>query len=126
MAFLRLYRIFELEFAATLKSERAAAALPQVYEKLRTLHAVSEMDILRRTIKRSIVPALRFTRDDFKALFGADLPNREQYKKLSKWLEAGTPLPDDCRAQAIYCIRCALVHSKFSETERSLWALLAT
>jgi hypothetical protein len=121
VAFLRLYRIFELEFAATLQSEIAGAALSQVYEKLRTLHSVSEIEILRRTIERSAAPIRRFTRDDFKALFGSELPARDQYKKLAKWLEAGTALPDDCRAQAIYYTRCALVHSKFSETERFLF-----
>lgn len=121
VAFLRLYRIFELEFAATLKAEMSSAPLTQVYEKLRTLHSVSELDILKRTIDRSTVPISRFTCDNFRALFGADLPTREHYKKLARWLETGVALPNDSRALLIYYVRCALVHSKFSETERFLF-----
>ncbi|MGA9511866.1 MAG: hypothetical protein WBV55_24825 [Candidatus Sulfotelmatobacter sp.] len=121
IAFLRLYRIFELEFAATLQSEMAKAALSQVYEKLRMLHSVNEIEILRRTIDRSLVPVTRFTCGDFRTLFGAQPPSREQYKRLAKWVESGTGLPEDCRAHVIYYIRCALVHRKFSETEQFLF-----
>jgi hypothetical protein len=121
VAFLRLYRIFELEFAATLQAGIASAPLSQVYEKLRTLHSASELEILRRTIDRSVVPVSRFTCSDFQALFGPEPPSRDQYRKLSSWLAVGTTLPDDCRAPAVYFIRCALVHSKSSETERFLF-----
>lgn len=121
VAFLRLYRIFELEFAATLKDEMSTAALPEVYERLRSLHSVSELEILKRTIERSSVAISRFTCDDFRALFGSHEPSREQYKKIAKWLDTGAAVPNDCRGQLIYYIRCALVHSKFSETEKFLF-----
>lgn len=121
VAFLRFYRIFELEFAATIRDAMNTAALSQVYATLRTLHGMTELEILKRTLNRSAVVFSQFTCDDFRALFGTDPPMREQYRKLATWLESGTVLPTECRALVIYYIRCALVHSKFTETERFLF-----
>jgi len=124
VAFLRFYRIFELHFAAAIQNEIAGAPLRQVYEKIRRMQGASELDILRRTLDNSRVSFSRFTASDFEALFGLGYkPKAEQYRAIVRWLENNPPttVPENCRAQIIYYVRCALVHSKLSDTEPFLF-----
>jgi hypothetical protein len=122
VVFLRFYRIFELQFAATIQSEITRAPLGKVYETLRTLHSASELDVLRRTFDMSNVAFDRFTRTDFHELFGQPFqPVRDQYRPISNWLTSGNALPMNCRAPLVYFVRCALVHSKITEAEKFLF-----
>lgn len=119
----RLYRIFELEFAATLKSDIAATPLNKVYEKIRSLPSVGEQKTLEMIVTKSLVSFTEFTAGDLYALFGVGhRPARDAYKPISAWLNSGSQYPpNECRAHIIYYVRNALVHSKVSEADQFLF-----
>jgi hypothetical protein len=124
LAFIRLYRIFEIEFAIAIRTQIATAPLPELIGILRSNQNSTELDTLRKVFDRSNVPFAQFSRGDWDTLFGtAHVPRREQYSSLSKWVsdpkKPNFP-PNHCRAHLVYYIRNALVHAKMQEGDVSL------
>jgi hypothetical protein len=124
LAFIRLYRIFEIEFAIAIRSQIAAAPLSELIGILRSNQNSSELDTLRKVFDRSNVSFAHFSRNDWDTLFGAaHVPGREQYGSLSKWVsDPARPNfpPDPCRAYLVYYVRNALVHAKMQKGDVSL------
>lgn len=124
LAFIRLYRIFEIEFATTVKAQIANAPLPELIGILRSNQSSTELETLRKVLDRSNTPFTHFSRSDWDILFGSThTPSRDSYGGLTKWLadpaKPSTP-PLPCRAYLIYYVRNALVHAKMQKGDVSL------
>ena len=119
----RLYRIFELKFAQSVKDDISNTPLSQVWKKLKDLK-LSELKALETTVASSPMQFQRFSSTDFDNLFGAGHlpPEGGQYGLLRNWLNRRTTLypVNGCRAHIIYYVRNALVHSKVSDGDTFL------
>ncbi|MGI4816009.1 MAG: hypothetical protein ACRYGG_22120 [Janthinobacterium lividum] len=118
----RLYRIFELEFARSIQKDIASTNINQLWNKLKTLK-LSELKGLETTVAQTTSTFSRFTRTDFDNLFGAAHHVPDQYVALRAWLRDSThTIPaGSCRAHIVYYVRNALVHSKASDGDPSLF-----
>ena len=112
--FLRLYRVLETQFAVTFKHQFAGATPYEVLDLIARLRKqFSELIMLRQTIARASLAPTRFTRQDFNQLFPAPPPLADQYTELKNWLSTSSAQPlGNARADLIYYVRNALVHSK--------------
>ncbi len=123
VTFHRFYRIFELEFAVSLKAEIAATPVREIYKKLKDLK-ITELKALDTTVMNSLVPFTDFSLSDFDSLFGPGHlpPSGGSYQILINWLKNKTPNnpPNECRAQLLYYVRNALVHSKIADGDTFL------
>lgn len=118
LAFIQLYRVFEILFAFGLKSKISESNIYDVLKTIRSFKNISELSMLSILLEQSLVQVLRFTISDFFELFGAHKP-QGAYQRLNDWKisPVNTPLPTEMRATLIYYIRCSLVHSKLGEDE---------
>lgn len=126
VAILRLYRIFELEFASTIKNAIQTSSLPRVWTLIQSTMSRSEMELLKDTCARSHVGISSFSNVHFANLFGAShRPRRDHYKCIVTWLDSNPNAishpPQPCTAAIIYYVRCALVHSKIADGEPFLF-----
>jgi hypothetical protein len=122
-AFIRLYRVFEVEFARTTQQDIAGAPIQKVLALLRNIQSTNELDTLRKVFDRSSVLFTRFSRSDWDSLFGqGHKPRREGYQAIGKWLDSpgATCPPEKCRALIVYYVRNALVHAKLQEGDAVL------
>lgn len=124
VVFLRAFRICELLIAKTAQTEIAAANLAEVYKRIRAIQSSSEHDMVRKVLIGCGGAFATFTKQDFEALFGTHRPARENYTKITKWLDAANANdipPVDVAASIVYYIRCALVHAKMGDNEPFLF-----
>lgn len=118
VAFIRIYRTFELFWAQEFKDEISQAPIQHILQRVKGLQSSNELAILKKIFERRNFFLSHFNTTNFEDLFGnGHRAVRGDYSPLNKWLEAVPSGPPDPKTSAclVYYIRCALVHAKLSD-----------
>ena len=121
VAFLKLYRVFEILFAVGLKNYIRNLSNRDIIKEIKNIkNNLSEKIMLEKVFLTHTVSSFSyFTKALFYDLYPS-LSIPDQYSNIKKWLntaDANDLFPDSLRFEVIYFIRCSLVHSKLGDEE---------
>jgi len=121
VAFIQLYRAFEILFAVGLKEKIKNSAVTEVLKVMRDFKSLAELDMLSNLLNKPSISFYSFTPTDFITLFGSHKPEGT-YQKITDFLYPKSScfpakFPNNLVATIIYYIRCSLIHSKLGEKE---------
>jgi hypothetical protein len=127
VAFLRCYRVFELNWASHIKEKITTSSIEDVLKEIKSLKKFEELLVLKDIFARKNVVITGFSKQDFYDLFSSGhSPTKESYSELQKWLKArNMAMNAKLSAEIVYYVRNALVHAKIEDGEPYLMGPLS-